>query len=320
MGKIASVVVLGTLGSLAAAATVLAEPAKIKIDHRPIACVLAGQNPRIDARFTPDQDVASARLKFRTDQRWYAVPLETVAGRAVAVLPQPKGGLDRFEYRIEVIGLEADVVESPATTVRVVKDAADCGGGKIAATATPEKSLLVDMPPGSTKNTRLVPDGFSPDGVAGDIGVFDFGPKTALVGATAAGAGALVFLRNRSTAPLAPPEHAVISFLGSEPPPGSSFSAASTVITFRLRIVTNSDNLVPGSLAVDFNACTEVRVPFAGLAANTTADLEVSGRLQPYACFLPTFTGRLFYSAYDANGKAQVFAQTEVSPRYNVTP
>ncbi len=308
------------LTSILAGGSAFAAPAKVQVEHKPLACAVAGRNLQIDAKITPDQEVASAKVKFRTDQRWYAVPLHVLAGRWVAVLPQPKGSLDRFEYQIEVIGLETDLVETALTTVRIVKEASECRGGLVGTTAEPTEALLVDMPPGSTKSTRLVPDGFSPEGVAGDIGVFDFGTKTALVGATLAGGGALYFLRDKSTAPLAPPEHAVITLLGTEPAPGSTLSVASSVVTFRLHIDAHNDDLQPGTLAVDFNACAELRVPFAGLAANSSADLEVTGRLQPYACAVPSVAGRLLYSAFDGNGRAQAFAQTTVTPLFNMTP
>jgi hypothetical protein len=146
------------------------------IDHQAVACVVAGRFPRLEARFAPDDAVASARVLFQSEaaSHWYAVSMKREGTAYVGVLPKPKKELQQFRYYVEVIDRGMATSRTADLTARVVANAPDCQG-KLVATGLGTAAVLLQAPAGAS----LVPAGFASSGVV-----------AAGSGATAAGGAA----------------------------------------------------------------------------------------------------------------------------------
>src|SRR5262249_58019263 len=68
-------------------------------------CIVAGQFPRMDACFTPQEDVARARVYFRAKGgiHWYFVEMRAEGACYAGVLPKPKLSAARVDYYIDVL-------------------------------------------------------------------------------------------------------------------------------------------------------------------------------------------------------------------------
>ena len=153
------------------------------IEHSPVACAVAGRFPRMEARFTPAEKVAAARVLFQGEnvKEWYAVAMKAEGAAFSGVLPQPKKSLKSFRYYIEVTDKDVGASRTPEYTTAVVDSAGACRG-MVAATLA-SASVLIQGPAGAL----VLPAGFASTGVvaAGTAA----GSGTA-VGATGAGTGA----------------------------------------------------------------------------------------------------------------------------------
>jgi hypothetical protein len=273
-----------------AAAQEAAPPGGPRITHEPVACVVAGTYPRIEAAATPAEDVAGVRLRFTTSgsKGWFATPMANEDGTWRAVLPRPRGGLREFRYTIEASGVAADNTSTPEVVVKVVKSDADCRNARVAQAVKPERSLLVEGPPnGPRKNPPLVPRGFSPVGVVGHVGVFDLTTPVAVTGAVVVGggllAGAVAWGRQQHAPVTLPPpqEGYEFAFGGSSPSPGATVSLRQP-LAINVRVTVPAD-LSPGSMRVilldagNNGACINLSVRHGGLRANTPQVLTVSG-------------------------------------------
>jgi hypothetical protein len=247
----------------------------------------------VQAAAEPAEDVAAVRLRFTTDgsKGWFTIQMSGGAdGGWQAVLPRPRGGLRRFRYQIEAASVAAESASTPETVVQVVKSAADCPSGRVASTAVPTSSLLVEGPPnGPRKNPPLVPAGFSRVGVAGHIGVFDLTTPVAVLGATVAGAGvaaaAVTWGKKEDFTPVTappPPPGFEFALVSSNPAPGSTVSLRSTPLALAVGVTVPRD-LGPGTMRVFLleagtnSVCVSLGVRHGGLRAGQSQTLTVSG-------------------------------------------
>jgi hypothetical protein len=137
----------------------------LTITPEPIACILVGEHPMIDARIEPSGSVARARLYFKSgaSNEWYygeATHLTPEAVReaataAGAAVPEniPPGGIFRAwlpkptikasPITIYWLATTADLAEtrSPDMTFRVVEQESDCTEGRIAPFGIPPEGL-----------------------------------------------------------------------------------------------------------------------------------------------------------------------------------
>ena len=151
------------------------------IEHSPVACVLAGRFPRIEARSSPFGEGATARIYFQgATSDWYAVSMKTENGVLVGVLPKPKGDLKSFRYYIEVVNQAVETSRTPEYATRVVDRAAGCQGQTVAAVAA-GASIVIQAPAG----VASVPAGFASTGIVaagGGISATTLGVLGAAVG------------------------------------------------------------------------------------------------------------------------------------------
>ena len=70
------------------------------IEHRAGGCAVADKFPRLDARFTPNDNVATARIVFQPEgsEQWWAVAMKAEGTSFFCVLPKPKKSLKAFRY------------------------------------------------------------------------------------------------------------------------------------------------------------------------------------------------------------------------------
>jgi hypothetical protein len=170
---------------LAAATLLLTAPAllaaaDLAITHEPVACVLAGRFPEIQARLDPADRVAGARVLFRSPDRgqWYRVRMTQDAGTFRAVLPRPTTSLKSFVYYLEATGTDMGTARTEEYVPIVAEGPAACQGRMMAAgLATAEVALE------AAAGAPAVPAGFSAAGV-----VATAAGAAAVAGAAAAGA------------------------------------------------------------------------------------------------------------------------------------
>jgi hypothetical protein len=133
----------------------------VAIDHAPIACSVAGQYPRVDARFAPSDQVAAARVFFQgKSAEWYSVDMKVVDTGYSGVLPSPLAQLKAFRYYVEVTNRGAATSRTPEYAVDVIEGAGGCRGRASAALGT--ASVLVHGPAGAAS----LPAGFGSSGVS----------------------------------------------------------------------------------------------------------------------------------------------------------
>ncbi len=152
------------------------------IDHQPVACVTAEKFPRLEARLTPPDQVAAARVVFQgqtTD--WYLVAMRSEGGAFSAVLPKPMKSLKSFRYYIEVTDKALGTNRTTEYTVAVVDSASACQG-KLMAVGLTSASVILQGPAG----VAALPAGFASSGVVAGSAA---GSGSA-VGAAGAGGGA----------------------------------------------------------------------------------------------------------------------------------
>jgi len=153
----------------------------LTIEHSGVGCVVAEKHPRFEARFTPGDAVAKAKVFFQPKDaaRWYAVAMKREGPVFHGVLPKPKKSLEAFRYYIEVTDQAASTSRTPDQTATVVGSAAECQD-KMMAGALGSASIALEVPGGAP----AVPAGFAADGLAVATGA---AAGAAAVGAVTAG-------------------------------------------------------------------------------------------------------------------------------------
>jgi hypothetical protein len=97
------------------------------IDHQAVACVAADKFPRLEARFTPAENVAAARVLFQGQTAdWYSVAMKPDAAVYAGILPKPKKELKSFRYYIEITDKALATSRTAEFTAAVVDSAASC--------------------------------------------------------------------------------------------------------------------------------------------------------------------------------------------------
>jgi hypothetical protein len=182
--------VVGTL--LASLLSVSLAEAALTVQHDGVGCVLAENHPRLEARITPEAEVARARVFFRAagTPHWYSIEMTRQAGSWTGVLPKPRASTERIEYYLEA----TDKVFVPARTAEriaaVVQGPAACQKDVVMAASTPAARVVVTAAAGAP----AVPAGFLNAGllVAGGGGVSAGLIAGVIGGGAALGGGAVV--------------------------------------------------------------------------------------------------------------------------------
>ena len=129
-----------------------------KIDHQPADCVVKDRFVLLDAAIDPSDDVAKARVYFKSaeDQDSYFVDMALMQGRFVARLPKPKERSGPVTYVIEATSTGGVVKRTPEIAAKVVAKREQCGEG----TKTAAEGSGDDVRVTSTTSSRSKPKGF----------------------------------------------------------------------------------------------------------------------------------------------------------------
>ncbi len=164
--------------------TSIAGAQTLAIDHQPVGCATADRFPRLEARFTPAESVATARILFQGQSpEWYWVAMKREGERFVGVLPKPKVSLKEFRYYIEVTGTALGTSRTEDHTTAVVAGSGACRGG-LTAGSVASASVLIQGPAG----VAALPAGFAPAGVVAGTAS---GSSAGAAGVGAGGGGGL---------------------------------------------------------------------------------------------------------------------------------
>lgn len=168
-------------------ATAIAPPAPgptprptLSIEHQPVGCAAAEKFPRLEARFTPADAIAKARVLFQgaNIEEWYAVVMKPEGEVYSGILPKPKKTLNEFRYYIEVTSTTLETSRTADYTTSVVGSASECKN-RIMAGAVTSASVVLLGPAGGA----VVPAGFA------SVGVVAGSAAGTATGATSAGGG-----------------------------------------------------------------------------------------------------------------------------------
>lgn len=157
------------------------------IDHAGVGCIVAGRHPRIEARVSPAEGVARARVYFRASgtSAWYYVLMKPAAGVLQGALPKPAKATRSIDYYVEAVDSAFREARTAEFKPSVVEQGASCPGGLPAATALATASVTV----GAAAGAPAVPAGFAKAGIVGIGGGLSTGAVVAVVGGGAAVAG-----------------------------------------------------------------------------------------------------------------------------------
>lgn len=149
----------------------------LEIGHRGVGCVVAGRFPAFDARLEPVDNVAAARVYFRTggSPHWYWVSMKRDGGAFRGILPKPNKSLKSFDYYIEATDRELATARTQEYSPTVAAGMGACRD-EMGTPAVSSASVAVGGPQGAPP----VPAGFGAAGVA---------VATSTGAATAAGGG-----------------------------------------------------------------------------------------------------------------------------------
>jgi hypothetical protein len=171
----------------AASVSAAARAGAAEIEHKAIGCVVADVFPRFDARITPADTVARARVFFRGEgSGWYSVQMTRAGDSFTAVLPKPKKSLPRFSYYVEAVDTALAANRTAEHTASVADAAAACAPDmRGPGTATTAVAILVEGPSGAA----VIPAGFSATGVSAAAPAAVPGVATSTAGGGAASGG-----------------------------------------------------------------------------------------------------------------------------------
>jgi hypothetical protein len=101
----------------------------LAIDHVPVACMLAGRYPVIEAHVLPPGTVpAAAHVYFRADNvaHWSSIAMKVSGDALSAALPKPASNAREVYYYIEATDASAGAVRSPDYLCEVIKSRELC--------------------------------------------------------------------------------------------------------------------------------------------------------------------------------------------------
>lgn len=155
------------------------------IEHGGVACVVAGQFPRIDARIGQAEQVARVRAFFHADDdsRWYFVEMKAVEGVFQGVLPKPLKTTKRLHYYIETTDKGMAQNRTAEYVPEVVAEAGACSKKDAVAALAIATKIAVAAPSGAS----AVPAGFATSSVATAGGI---GTAALVIGGIAVAGGA----------------------------------------------------------------------------------------------------------------------------------
>jgi hypothetical protein len=162
----------------------------VTIDHRPIGCAVAEKFPRLEARFSPAETVATAHIVFQPEksEHWWSVAMKAEGESYVGVLPKPEKSLKAFQYYLEVTGKALGTARTPEYAAAVVPSSGACQG-KLMSVALSSASVLLQGPAGIAG----IPGGFASAGViAGSSSAGAAGAGAAAAGGGGVGAGVIL--------------------------------------------------------------------------------------------------------------------------------
>jgi len=166
--------------------TTPAGPAPLAVAHSPVACVVAGTNPQIDAGLSPEGEVQAGRVYFHSalGDAFYYVEMMLEGGRYVGVLPKPRPDAGPITYYVEGVGRDFTQAQSPEAHPVVVEKAEDCKDKPVAALGPADPVRVFSVAGGTA-----LPAGFTgvSSVVAAGVGA---GAGAAAAGTAAAAAGA----------------------------------------------------------------------------------------------------------------------------------
>ena len=99
----------------------------VAIDHTPVGCVVAGKHPQLVACFSPQSQLARARVYFRADGtptgtscRWRPAPC------FVGTLPKPKATIKKLNYYVQATDRTFAETRTADAAPDVVAHASEC--------------------------------------------------------------------------------------------------------------------------------------------------------------------------------------------------
>jgi hypothetical protein len=133
------------------------------IEHRAVSCIVAGVFPRLDACFTPTEDLSRARVHFRADgtPHWYFVDMAAAGGCRSVLLPKPLPTTSAIDYYVSALGRTFDETRTSEYTPRVVAREGDCDDNLLVAGSAGSATVLL----GAAAGAPAVPAGFAPEGI-----------------------------------------------------------------------------------------------------------------------------------------------------------
>lgn len=153
--------------------------AQTGISHQPVACVIAGKYPRMQACIDEPEGVVGARVFFRAEgtTTWYHVVMQREAACFAAALPRPKKDMvgRHVEYYVDADHRRLGSPRTPEHAALVVRTNGECAQPLVAAVSAAGPSAVFPA----------LPSGFA----AGGLGA---GAVTAVVAGGAAAGGAAV--------------------------------------------------------------------------------------------------------------------------------
>ncbi|HUG53905.1 MAG TPA: hypothetical protein VMR21_09895 [Vicinamibacteria bacterium] len=160
--------------------------ATVTIDHPAVGCAVAEKYPQFQARFSPADNLAKARILFQPQgtTQWYAVAMHSEGPVFHGVLPKPKKDLETFRYYIEAIDTAAGTTRTPDQTARIVGTAMECEGGMMAGSLG-TAAVALEVPAGAP----AIPAGFASTGVT--VTAAGAAAGAAVAAGAAAGGGGL---------------------------------------------------------------------------------------------------------------------------------
>lgn len=144
------------MASLEVAPTAAAPPVGPRIAHDAIGCMVAGENPEIEAVIEPAFAVAHPRVYFKSarEERFHYVHMIPEIGRFVACLPEPRPDAGPVTYYVSAStqGVESRTADIAA---EVVTRASTCPSGRRVALACPCAGPVATYLPGGLPSTPL---------------------------------------------------------------------------------------------------------------------------------------------------------------------
>jgi len=130
------------------------------IDHKQVGCIIAGKYPKLNACFTPTENLARARVYFRADgtPHWYFVEMKPEDPCLTGVLLKPKKSMigKKLDLYVEALGRDLEMARTDEYTAMVVKAESECKSELPVAAWLPKASVTV----GATAGAPAIPAGF----------------------------------------------------------------------------------------------------------------------------------------------------------------